>query len=133
MSQAQRTSALLPGARCGRHARPATGVCARCGDYLCGACGCRVEARLFCEGCAERVATGYSRRAVYALVFGMLAAVGLVFFAPVALVAASMELRAIRDGDAPLGGRGLSHVGLAFGLSGMAMAASLAAVWIALH
>lgn len=126
-------SALSPGARCGAHGRPATGVCGRCGDYLCGGCGRRVDARLFCERCARRLATEHSRRSVYALVFGLLGAAGLFFLAPVAIVVSSVELHAIRDGEAPLGGRGLARAGLASGVGAMAMAASLATLWVALH
>lgn len=133
MTGALRASALSPGARCATHDRPATGVCARCGDYLCGGCGRRVAERLYCRGCGERVAHDHSRRAVYALVFGLLGASGLFPLAPVALVLASLELQAIRRGEAPVGGRGLSRAGLVFGACGLAMVASAVVVFLALR
>src|SRR5690349_12002555 len=64
-------SALLPGARCAKHVqRMATGVCSRCGDYLCGLCGRRVELSLCCEGCAEHLTREHSPRAFRAFVLG---------------------------------------------------------------
>ena len=72
MAEPSAASALLPGAKCRTHAqRPATGVCARCGDYLCGLCGARVGMRLHCTGCARRTIGEHSPRAVYALVIGL--------------------------------------------------------------
>jgi hypothetical protein len=126
-------SALMPGARCARHDRSATGVCGRCGDYLCGGCGRRVAERLYCSACAERLTHEHSARAVHALVLGLLGVVGLFFLAPAALVLASMELTAIRSGQAPLGGRGLAAAGLILGLCGVAMVASAALLFLALR
>jgi hypothetical protein len=126
-------SALLPGARCARHDRPATGVCGRCGDYLCGGCGRRVAERLYCMACAERITSEHSPRAVHAFVLGLLGVVGLFFLAPAAVVLASMELTAIRGGEAPLGGRGLARAGLLFGAIGVAMVASGALLWLAMR
>jgi hypothetical protein len=133
MSSSQAASALLPGARCASHDRPATGLCSRCGDYLCGACGRRVGARLCCGACAGRLREEHSGRSVLAAVLGMLGVLGLLFLSPVALVVASAELRAIRAGQAPLGGLGLARAGLIFGGCGLAMAASAVAVWLATH
>lgn len=126
-------SALLPGARCAKHDRPATGVCGRCGDYLCGGCGRRVAERLYCTACAERLTTEHSSRAATAFVLGLLGVVGLFFLAPAALVLASMELTAIRGGEAPLGGRGLARAGLLLGGCGIAMVASGALLWLGLR
>ena len=130
-----RTSAahvLLPGARCAKHGnRTATGVCGRCGDYLCGGCGRRVGERLYCSGCAERITVAHSRRAVYAFVFGLCGVHGLLPLAPAALVLAGLELGAIRDGEAPEGGRGIARAALWLGLCGLLMPLSAALVWIA--
>jgi hypothetical protein len=130
MTPSPAASALLPGARCATHDRPATGVCGRCGDYLCGGCGSRVDERLYCRGCAERLITQHGPRAVHALVLGMLGVTGLFFLAPAALVLAGMELTAIRSGESPLGGRGMARAGLALGVCGVAMAASGAWLWL---
>jgi hypothetical protein len=124
-------SALMPGARCAKHDRPATGVCGRCGDYLCGGCGRRVDTRLYCAACAERLTTQHSERAVYAFLLGLLGVTGLVFLAPAALVLATMELSAIAGGEAPIGGRGLARAGLTLGVCGIVMAASGAWIWLA--
>jgi hypothetical protein len=126
-------SALLPGARCAKHeARPATGVCARCGDYLCGACGLRVDDRLCCSPCAARITREHSRRSELAFVFALLSVHGLFPLAPVALALALAELAAIRAGHAPVGGRTLARAGLAFSLCSLAMAISgVLAIWFA--
>jgi len=125
-------SALLPGARCAKHGnRAATGVCTRCGDYLCGGCGRRVAERLYCGGCAERITIEHSRRAVYALVFGLCGVHGLFPFAPAALVLAGLELGAIRAGEAPPGGTGIARAALWLGLCGVVMPLSAALVWMA--
>lgn len=126
-------SALMPGARCARHDRPATGVCGRCGDYLCGGCGRRVGERLYCSACADRITTEHGSRAVTAFVLGLLGVIGLFFLAPAALVLASMELTAIRAGESPLGGRGLARAGLLLGACGSAMLASGALLWLGMR
>ncbi len=134
MTGATSASALMPGARCAKHdSRPATGVCGRCGDYLCGLCGRRVGERLYCAGCAERLTTTHSRRAVYALVLGLLGVHGLFVLAPVALVLGGLELGAIREGDAPVGGTGLARAGLWLGAAGVAMPISALLVWLAVR
>src|SRR5262245_34415577 len=90
-------AALQPGARCAAHAaRAATGVCSRCGDYLCGLCGKRVSERLHCPRCAERVLREHSPRAVRAFVLGLCGVHGLFVLAPIALALAVAELGAIR-------------------------------------
>jgi hypothetical protein len=117
---------LGAGARCPRHpARAATGVCQRCGDFLCGGCARRLDTRLYCEGCAARLATGHSPRSTHALVLGVLSVHGLFFLAPVAAVLGALELGAIRQGEAPLGGTWLARAGLVLGLCGVAMPVSL--------
>jgi hypothetical protein len=123
-------SALMPGARCAKHDRPATGLCARCGDYLCGGCGRSVAERLYCAVCAQRLTTQHGERAVYALVLGMLGVTGLFFLAPAAIVLGGMELTAIRSGEAPLGGRGLARAGLWLGVCGLAMVTSGGLLWL---
>lgn len=125
-----RSSALQAGARCAKHAaRAATGVCARCGDYLCGLCGRRVAERLYCQPCSERLTGEHSKRSVHALVLGLLGVHGLFFLAPIALVLSGLELGAIRAGEAPLGGRGLARAGLALGTFGIAIPISILLVW----
>lgn len=124
-------SPLLPGARCASHDRPATGLCARCGDYLCGACGLRVDDRLYCRGCATRLTAEHSRRATYALVTGLLAMHGVFPLAPVALVLGGSELAAIRAGEAPLGGRLIARAGLVLGACGLAIPVSVLLLWFA--
>ena len=126
--------ALVPGARCAKHeARAATGVCARCGDYLCGACGLRVDDRLCCSPCAERLTREHSRRSSLTFLFALLSVHGVFPLAPVALVMAAAELAAIRAGHAPVGGRGLARAGVALALCSLAMAISGALViWSAL-
>jgi hypothetical protein len=125
-----RASALQAGARCAKHsARAATGVCARCGDYLCGACGRRVAERLYCDACAQRLVGEHSKRSVHALVLGLLGMHGLFFLAPVALVLSGLELGAIRSGEAPLGGRGLARAGLVLGTCGIAIPVSALLLW----
>lgn len=132
MTEASPGSSLLPGARCAKHAaRAATGVCGRCGDYVCAGCGTRSGERLFCEGCAERVTNEHSKRAVHAFVLGLLGVHGLFLLAPVALTLSSLELSAIRSGEAPLGGAGLARAGLALGACGIAIPISVLLVWIA--
>jgi hypothetical protein len=114
--------ALQPGARCAKHAnRAATGLCARCGDYLCGACGRRVAERLYCADCAARLTAEHSRRATYAFVLGLASIHGLFPLAPVALVISGMELTAIQAGEAPLGGQILARAGLIFALCALAI------------
>ena len=125
-------SALVPGARCAMHAeRPATGTCARCGDYLCGLCGRRVGPRLHCQGCAERVSREHSRRAATAFVLGLLGVHGLFLLAPAAFALASLELQAIAAGAAPVGGRGLARTALALGACGVCIPLSAALIWFA--
>jgi len=134
MTPAPAASALVPGARCAKHAeRPATGVCSRCGDYLCGLCGRRVGDALQCSSCAERGATEHSRRAAQALVLGVCAVHGLFLLAPLALSLALRELSAIGRGEAPAGGRDLARVGLWLGSLGLAIPLSIALVWVALR
>lgn len=123
-------SALVPGARCVQHSsRAATGVCARCGDYLCGLCGRRVGDRLHCQGCAARVTREHSPRASAALVIGLLGACGIFVVAPAALVLAVLELQAIAGGAAPIGGRGLARAGAVLGAAGVLMPLSAVLVW----
>jgi hypothetical protein len=131
MTEVSPAGALLPGAVCAKHAeRAATGVCGRCGDYVCGACGRATGERLYCEGCAQRFTHGHSKRAVHALVLGLLGVHGLFVLAPVALTLASLELSAIRSGEAPLGGTGLARAGLALGACGIAIPISVLLVWL---
>lgn len=133
MKQGSAASALLPGAKCRVHTqRAATGVCARCGDYLCGLCGKRVADRLHCQRCAERTLGDHSRRSVYALALGLCCVLPpLYFLSPVALVVSVLELSAINDGSAPLGGRGAARVGLITALIGLAMPMSAALAYLA--
>ena len=111
--------------------RGATGLCHRCGDYVCGLCAKRLADHLFCGSCAERLTGGHAPRASRALVLGLLGVNFLFFLAPVATVLAAQELRAIRDGESPLGGRGVALAALWLGLAGIAMALSAAAVFVA--
>jgi len=123
-------AALQAGARCAAHAeRTATGVCGRCGDYLCGACGRQVGARLNCVRCAERVVREHSPRAIRAFVFGLCGVHGLFVFAPVALVLALSELSAIAAGEAPVGGIGFARAGLLLGAVGALMPVAFGLVW----
>jgi hypothetical protein len=132
MSARAAAQALTPGARCATHAeRGATGLCHRCGDYLCGLCAKRLEGRLFCAGCAERLTGGHAPRAARALVFGILGVNFLFFLSPVALILGAQELRAIAAGESPLGGRGIALLALWLGIAGIAMAASGVAVVVA--
>lgn len=132
MSARAAAQALSPGARCATHAeRGATGLCHRCGDYLCGLCSKRLSGRLFCGKCAERLTEGHAPRASRAFVLGLLGVNFLFFLAPVATVLAAQELRAIRAGESPLGGRGVALAALWLGLAGIAMALSAAAVFVA--
>ena len=124
-------SALQAGAHCATHAeRMATGVCSRCGDYLCGACGKRVGERLHCARCAERVLREHSPRAVRAFVFGLCGVHGLFVFAPVALALAISELSAIAAGEAPVGGTGFARAGLVLGVMGIVMPISGGLIWL---
>jgi hypothetical protein len=133
MSEPSAAGALVPGAKCRAHPqRSATGVCARCGDYLCGACGRRVGARLHCVSCATRTLGEHSKRAAYALVIGLCSVLPpLYFLSPVALVLSVLELTAIRDGAAPLGGRAAARAGLLSAVAGLAMPVSLALAYLA--
>jgi len=123
---------LLPGARCAVHAsRPATGVCNRCGDYLCGLCGRRVGDRLHCPGCAERLTREHSKRALRAFTLGLCGVHGLFFLSPIALVLALVELSAIRNGDAPVGGSGFARAAFVLGACGIVMPlAALLVFWL---
>jgi hypothetical protein len=122
------TTALGAGARCSVHQRFATGVCSRCGDYVCGGCGRRLADRLFCQGCGARLAEGHAERAGRAYVLGLLGVHGLLPLAPIAALLASLELSAIAAGRAPLGGRTLARAGLWLGVAGTLMAGGLALV-----
>ncbi|MDH5670856.1 MAG: hypothetical protein OEZ06_01845 [Myxococcales bacterium] len=126
---------VLPaGARCPRHPeRGATGVCFRCGDYLCGACAARVQERLHCPGCASRVRDEHSPRSSRVLVFGLMSAHGIFVLAPFAVVMGLLELQAIAAGDAPLGGLWLTRAGVWLGLCGVAMPAVFLAAYLATH
>jgi hypothetical protein len=125
-------SALLPGAKCATHAqRPATGVCTRCGDYLCGGCGRRVGARLYCPPCGERVKQEHGPRAVRSLWMGLLSMHGVVVLAPFAIVFGVLELGDIRDGRAPVGGLWLARVGLYAGILGLVIPLSFVLAWFA--
>lgn len=129
MTESQ-ASALLPGARCARHGqRSASGVCGRCGDYLCELCGRRTGERLYCENCGERMQTEHSPRAVHALVLGLASVHGLFVLGPAALLLAWLELAAIRAGDAPLGGTGLARAGLILGGCAIAIPISAVCLW----
>jgi hypothetical protein len=123
-------SALQAGARCAAHGeRAATGVCSRCGDYLCGACSQRVGERLSCARCAERVVREHSPRSIRAFVLGLCGVHGLFFLAPVALVLALTELSAISAGAAPVGGIGFARGGLVLGAIGLLMPIGFGLVW----
>ena len=78
-------------------------------------------------------AQAHSPRAAHALVFGLLGVNLLFFLAPVAVVLASQELRAIRAGESPLGGRGVALAALWLGLAGIAMALSATATIVAMR
>jgi hypothetical protein len=132
MTEASPAGSLSPGAVCAKHAaRAATGVCGRCGDFVCEACGRPSGERLYCEGCAERVASEHGKRAVHAFLLGLLGVHGLFVLSPVALTLALLELSAIRSGDAPLGGAGLARAGLALGACGIAIPISVLLAWVA--
>ena len=134
MSAGATAGSLLSGARCARHAsRVATGMCARCGDYVCGACGRRAGERLFCEGCADRTRVEHSPRAARCLLLGLLSVHGLFVLAPVALALSLLELEAIKAGQAPLGGAVLARAGVWLGASGIALPVSALLLWTALR
>lgn len=134
MSARASAQALSPGARCATHGeRGATGLCHRCGDYLCGLCARRLAGRLFCAKCATRLTEGHAPRAARALVLGLLGVHGLFFLAPVAAVLGALELRAIGAGESPLGGRGAALAAFWLGLCGIAMPLSIAAVFLGLR
>lgn len=124
-------SALQPGARCAAHAeRPATGVCSRCGDYLCGLCGKRVGDRLHCVRCADRVVREHSPRSIRAFVIGLCAVHGLFVVAPVALVMALAELSAIDAGEAPVGGKWYARAAMVLGIAGLVIPISGVLMWL---
>ena len=127
-------SALMPGARCAAHQdRGATGVCGRCGDYLCGLCGERVNDRLYCAECAVRLTRDHSGRSVQAFVLGMLGVCFLFFLSPIAAILGLLELQAIRAGEAPTGGEGMARAALYLGVIGIAIPISVAFVALAMH
>lgn len=85
-----------------------------------------------CGRCAERTLDEHSPRSVYALVLGLLAVVPpLHILAPIGLVLSLLELFAIRDRAAPLGGRGLARVGLIGSVLGIAMPMSAVLAYLA--
>jgi hypothetical protein len=126
-------SGLSPGAACARHAqRVATGVCSRCGDYLCGSCGKRVDDRLYCPPCAERLGSEHGPRAALAFLVGLASVHFLFFLAPIAIALSVLELWEIRAGQSATGGRGLAVGGLVLGVAALLMAAStlvLVLIW----
>jgi hypothetical protein len=134
MTGASAASALVPGARCATHGqRAATGVCGRCGDYLCGSCGQRVGERLYCIACAQRSTSEHSRRSLHALLLGLVGVHGVFVLAPVALTLATLELGAIRAGEAPVGGAGFARAGVLLGSLGIAMPVSALLAWLAMR
>lgn len=45
------------GAHCARHFdKPATGICARCGDFLCAACALPRQQKIYCYKCIAKIA-----------------------------------------------------------------------------
>ena len=81
-------------------------------------------------GIVRRASTReHSARASAALVLGLLGACGLFVVAPAALTLALLELQAIADGAAPIGGRGLARAGVVLGAAGVLMPLSAALVW----
>lgn len=124
------TLSLPPGARCPRDVeRAATGLCARCGDYVCGSCARRVDDRSYCPPCAERLTSDHSPRAIRAFVLGAIGVHGLFFLSPVALALAISELRAIEAGESSRAGRTFARIALGLGIAGLVMPLSVGAVW----
>ena len=129
---------LETGARCATHVdRQATDTCARCGNFVCGACSEHIELQAYCGACAPRFDTKgeHSTRAVAALVLGLLSL--MIFCLPLAVPAVilgHMETAAIDRGESPAGGRNLARGGLILGWIGVAgtVVAALAALAYAL-
>jgi hypothetical protein len=52
----------MPAAMCAEHPdRAAQGMCARCGTFVCPACGYLVEAQIVCAPCSRRVDVGKTK------------------------------------------------------------------------
>ena len=92
-------------ATCASCGLEAIATCERCGAFTCGAC--LVPGQPFCAPCGARPEWRLraSPRAVRALLWSVLGLHGLVPLLPLALRHAWLELAAIAQGRAPLGGQ----------------------------
>jgi hypothetical protein len=114
----------IAGATCAEHAGlRALGACGRCGVFVCGSCGTLHDYRILCRQCLSRVSYSlpHTTRSVVAVVFGLLSLVGLLPLGIIALALGYGELRDIREGRRPAGGRWFAQAAVLFGWIALAM------------
>jgi hypothetical protein len=107
---------VATGARCATHPEvAAVEICQRCGAFVCGSCLELKGTEVLCTTCFARQAGKPSRRAVAALVLGILGLNCGFVWGVVGLVLAYRELRAIARGEAPQAGQNLAKGGQILG------------------
>lgn len=101
---------------CGKHpADPAVATCVRCGRFVCERC-LEPAARRSCLECADREQSAGAASPL-AVISGVLGILSICTFVPgiAAVALGAFELRRIRSGSAPLGGRGWAQAGVVLG------------------
>lgn len=101
----------LEGARCALHSTsPASGVCDRCGAFVCFNCETLFEGKRYCPNCAKKMVQPLVRGSNQAYAAVVLGVMGLHCMFPlgiVGLVLGFLEEGAINRGESPEAGRGL--------------------------
>lgn len=123
--------AVVAIATCAEHGREALGPCGRCGNFVCASCGTTYGHQVLCAACLERVgySAPHSPRSVVAVVLGLLSVAGLLPLGVVALLLGYAELRDIRNGSRPGGGRWFAQAAVLFGwISSVMLCLAIAAL-----
>lgn len=138
------------GAPCAGHSgNPATGVCERCGDFMCGLCTTHVEGRSYCPKCFDllyaRGSLGFTQRQFtlpgLALGLGIAGlAMSLLCFCVVNVLASiplgaaglGMALRGLKEHrERPdLPNRGMTVTGLVFSILALLLSAGEIVFWL---
>lgn len=124
---AKATSVPATGARCAQHPEtPASGLCDRCGAFVCFECELPWENRSYCPPCSHRVKGlfGGSWFSIFAAIAAFLS-LGCGALGLVAIVLAAVDLARIAAGHGQRGGLKLDLIAIGLGVIGLAIGAAI--------
>ncbi len=131
MSFARPLQEVPAGALCGEHPEvAATGICDRCGRFLCHDCTREKPRGVFCPPCGARFLSNIdaSWSAIAAVILSF-ASLGCSPLGVVAILFALKDLAFIRMGKAPPGGLKLDLIALGLGAAGLLIGVAILSGW----